>query len=237
MKKPVSYLQCDKRWGKIKYAVKGENVDICHSGCGPTSMAMVIATWVDSSITPKETCDWALRNGFKALRQGTYYSYFKAQAKVYGLRAYQLNGANLRKSPDNRVHSRVLRELDKGNMVICCMGPGNWTRGGHFILLWQVVGNTALVNDPASTDLRRTSGSWERLRAEVKYYFVIEKPKGNKGGKDMAYNDKPDFWAEKAWEKAIEKQIIDGSRPKEAITRQELIVVLDRLGLLDERKG
>ena len=39
-------------------------------------------------------------------------------------------------------------------------------------------------------------------------------------------------WAEEAWEKATEKGVMDGTRPTDPVTRQELAVVLDRLGLI-----
>lgn len=39
-------------------------------------------------------------------------------------------------------------------------------------------------------------------------------------------------WAQKAWNKAYTNAIMDGSRPNDNVTRQELAVVLDRLGLL-----
>ena len=54
-------------------------------------------------------------------------------------------------------------------------------------------------------------------------------------GRDEA----PDEWAKTAWEKAKKKTgkdgkpILDGTRPRDTLTRQELAVVLDRLGLLD----
>lgn len=45
--------------------------------------------------------------------------------------------------------------------------------------------------------------------------------------------DKPADWAAYAWEKAYNSGILDGTRPMDNITRQELAVVLDRLWLLD----
>ena len=47
MKQPVSYLQTDPRWGGQDYSAAGERTTIGASGCGPTAMAMVLATWVD----------------------------------------------------------------------------------------------------------------------------------------------------------------------------------------------
>lgn len=51
--------------------------------------------------------------------------------------------------------------------------------------------------------------------------------------------DEPASWAKEAWEKASKKvgidgeTIMDGTRPTDNITRQEIAVVLNRLGLLD----
>lgn len=41
-------------------------------------------------------------------------------------------------------------------------------------------------------------------------------------------------WAQEAWEKAVQKGILDGSAPQGSCTREMLATVLDRLGLLDE---
>ncbi|WP_186566245.1 N-acetylmuramoyl-L-alanine amidase family protein [Lawsonibacter celer] len=44
--------------------------------------------------------------------------------------------------------------------------------------------------------------------------------------------DTPAPWAAEAWEKAVRAGVLDGTRPWAPLTRQELAVVLDRLGLL-----
>lgn len=33
---PISYLQTDKQWATLPYAVRGESATIGGSGCGPT---------------------------------------------------------------------------------------------------------------------------------------------------------------------------------------------------------
>ena len=45
-------------------------------------------------------------------------------------------------------------------------------------------------------------------------------------------NDGPDSWASDAWERAAKAGVLDGTRPKDTLTRQELAVVLAKLGLL-----
>lgn len=175
---PVSYLQTDRKWANQAYAVKGESATVGGSGCGPTAMAMVLATWADPKVTPATECAWALAHGYKALNHGTFYGYFAPAAARYGLVCTQINYASLYGNSGSSYHTQVKRALAAGDMVIACMGPGNWTRGGHFVLAWDLREDLDIVyvNDPASTLTRRTRGSWKLFRQQVKYYFVIKKP-------------------------------------------------------------
>ena len=56
--------------------------------------------------------------------------------------------------------------------------------------------------------------------------WVAETPAG---GTDTPAAD----WAAEAWQRARDKGVMDGTRPADGVTRQELAVVLDRLGMLD----
>lgn len=67
---PVSYLQTDPRWSSRDYSARGEKTTIGASGCGPTAMAMVLATWADPQVTPATECAWALAHGYKAPARG-----------------------------------------------------------------------------------------------------------------------------------------------------------------------
>jgi len=48
----VKYLQWDSKWKNVKYSTHTNAQTIGNSGCGPTSMAMILATWENSNITP-----------------------------------------------------------------------------------------------------------------------------------------------------------------------------------------
>lgn len=177
---PVSYLQSDSKWKTKPYRVVGkETSTIGSAGCGPTSAAMVIATLADPSVTPVETCKWSMANGFKAVNQGTYYTYFVPQLAKYGIKCTRLNSSNIYHQPNNAVHDIALTSLKAGDWLICCMGPGNWTKGGHFILVYAYEDGKVLINDPASKAATRVKNTWNKLKNEVKYYFVITVP-GNK---------------------------------------------------------
>ena len=178
---PVSYLQTDPRWGSLDYSAPGEKTTIAASGCGPTAMAMVLATWADPSVTPKTECAWALAHGYKAPRQGTYYGYFEPAGARYGLRVTRLNYASLYGNATSAYHAQVKDALDRGELVIACMGPGNWTSSGHYVLVYGIQGDTIYINDPASTKAARTKGSWSLFRQQVKYYWTIERPESVPG--------------------------------------------------------
>ena len=174
--RPVSYLQTDPRWGSLDYSAKGEKTTIGASGCGPTAMAMVLATWADPKITPKTECAWALAHGYKAPHQGTYYGYFAPAAKRFGLTCKMLNGANIYGKPNSPYHAQAKAAVDRGDLVIACMGRGLWTSSGHFVLVWKIQGNVIYINDPASTRDVRTQGDYALFKSQVKYYFVVERP-------------------------------------------------------------
>ena len=237
---PVLYLQTDPRWASIPYAVKGETSTIKSAGCGPTCAAMVIATLADSSITPKETAKWALRNNFKALRQGTFYSYFVPQLKAFGIKATRVNTSSVygqKTKAAVTAHERAFEAIKAGKLVICCMGKGNWTSSGHYILWYGLTGNgQAMLRDPASTASSRVRNKVALLQSQVKYYWivdiptakpvppvieeddeVIEKKKVDIFGKeyetDVIFKENRNFISPKVFEDAGLKVTSNGSRP------------------------
>lgn len=175
-KQPVVYYQTDPRWKNVPYAVKGEGSTIGGSGCGPTSMAMVLATWADKSVTPATECAWAQKNGYKAYKQGTYYSYFVPAAKRYNLTCYRINNSKIYGNANSTAHTTAKNAVDNGDLVIACMGEGLWTSSGHYVLMYGVEGNMVYINDPASSKIARTHGNYLVFKQQVKYYWVIKRP-------------------------------------------------------------
>lgn len=261
MNQPVSYLQTDPRWKNRDYSAKGEKTTIGASGCGPTAMAMVLATWADEAVNPVTECAWALAHGYKAPHQGTYYGYFKPAAARYGLKCTMLNGASIYGNSKSAYHEQAAKALEAGGLVIACMGPGNWTRSGHYVLVWRIDGGTIYINDPASTLARRTQGSYALFRQQVKYYWVIDAPKGAPKKEDdldmtidemiekmtpeqahklaqkaeLHAKDLPEpAWSQKEghWKQAAAAGIMDGTAPERYVRRDELAAVLGRKGLI-----
>ena len=178
-KKPVSYLQTDSRWAKKPYRVPGENSTIGSAGCGPTCAAMVISTITGKTVTPVDTCAWSIQHGYKALNQGTYYSYFKPQMAAYGIDCQQLLSARILNKPNHPIHDKVKDYLAMGYYVIALMGPGTWTKGGHFVLVWGW-DTKVRICDPASTRSERLNGDPDTFRREVRNYWLVDARQFNK---------------------------------------------------------
>ena len=178
-KKPVSYLQTDSRWAKKPYRAPGENSTIGSAGCGPTCAAMVISTMTGKTVTPKDTCLWSTKHGYKALNQGTYYSYFKPQMAAYGIQCKQMLGSRILNQPQHPIHEQVKQYLAEGYYVIALMGPGTWTKGGHFVLLWAW-DDKVRICDPASTRSERLNGDPGTFRREVRNYWLVDARQFNK---------------------------------------------------------
>ena len=162
---PVDYKQGDSRWGKKLYTCCGnKSQTIASSGCGPTSMADIMATWIDGSITPVEMCSYSLKHGFRTINNGTTWGFFVSIAK-----AYKFPGFVQTKSM-----ATARAALKNGALVVASMGPGYWTKGGHFICLWKTDDTYMYANDPASKVRKKQKiGQFEKER---KQFFIFYRP-------------------------------------------------------------
>lgn len=118
---PKNYKQYDSRWGSILYTITGSKTQtIKSSGCGITSMADIIATWWDKSITPKETSAWAVEHGYRTKNSGTAWEYFSRMAKEY----------NASKFVQTTSFATMQGCLADGGYVVVSFRPSKWTNGG-----------------------------------------------------------------------------------------------------------
>ncbi|WP_391574789.1 C39 family peptidase [Cohnella sp.] len=177
---PVYYSQEDPRWKSAPYTIRNDpKQTIGTSACGPTCFAMVAATWRDKSITPPETAKWAVNNGYRTVNSGTAWNYFKAAAEKYKLPFKQT--ANL---------EEVKRALSNGALVIASMGPGDFTGGGHYILLVGISEHMIDVFDPNHDNTKygklvdqgiRNDGKVRAdesvFKTQARQYWIFTKPK------------------------------------------------------------
>jgi peptidoglycan hydrolase-like protein with peptidoglycan-binding domain len=162
---PVDYKQADPRWGSKPYTITGSaKQTIASSGCGPTSMSDIMATWIDKAITPVEMCAYAIKHGFRTPSSGTAWGFFKSIANAYGFTGFV----------QTKSMATARAAIKNGAFVVASMGPGYWTKGGHFICLWKTDDTYMYANDPASkTRKKQKLAAFEEQR---KQFFIFYKP-------------------------------------------------------------
>ena len=166
--RPIYLMQTDSRWkNKMYSAVNDPSQTIGSGGCGPSAASMIVNEWVDNMYSPVEACSWAASAGYRTANNGTYWSMMKAIAVKYGFKFTQTGDANAAKNFLN---------TNKGSLVICIMGKGNWTSSGHFILMYKCDGTYVYINDPASTSTSRQKNTFALLKSQCRQYFCFAKP-------------------------------------------------------------
>lgn len=130
-------------------------------------------------------------------------------------------GVTLRSSP--LVHDLSLTVLAKTNMPAVLIEFGFHTNQQDVALL-----KDSAYRDKLAEATARGVCDW----LGIEYKEKEEEPVDNA--------NTPDTWAADAWKRANGtigvdgKPVMDGTRPRDNITRQEVAVILDRLGLLDD---
>ena len=166
--RPIYLMQTDSRWKRKMYSsVNNKSQTIGSSGCGPSAVSMIINEWFDPTYGPVEACAWSVANGYRHATNGTYWGLMKAIAVKYGCKFSQVySGAEAKKWLDN----------NPGSLVVCIMGKGNWTKSGHFILMYKCDGTYVYINDPNSTKFTRQKNTFSLLKSECRCYFCFAKP-------------------------------------------------------------
>lgn len=144
----VTYFnQSEPPWAEALY---GQD-PIDKFGCGPTTMAVVVASLSGEETDPAEMARWASDHGYWAPRSGSYLSIVEGTAKAYGLR--------VESRPDIDAEG-LQRALSAGHMAVALMTKGHFTNSGHFILLrGTTLDGGILVADPNSRD--RSLVAWD----------------------------------------------------------------------------
>ena len=155
------FNQTDKRWGANSY---GKST-ILEGGCGPTSLAMVVAGLTEHKVTPLDIANWSVTNGHRAEGAGSYWSLMTEGGKYYGLNVEPVS----RKDPNT-----IKKALSEGKPIIVSMGKGHFTSGGHFIVLRGLTSDgKILVYDPVS--IKRSNQAWD--------FSIIMNESSTNGGK------------------------------------------------------
>ncbi len=157
------FLQWDPRWG---YAPYGDDSCIAVSGCGPTCLAMALYYLTgDESLTPDVMAAYSMENGYYLSGTGTLWALMEDVAPQYGV------GVNMPDASEREMKAA----LDAGDVLILSMRPGDFTAGGHFIVVYGYDQDGFLVNDPNCVARSRMSWSYDQIRRQIKQLWVFEK--------------------------------------------------------------
>ena len=134
------YNQSDELWAQERYG----NDSIRGYGCGPTALAMAVASMTGEDATPANVAAWAAKAGYCSPRSGSYLSIVQGAAEHYGLVCESLGAVDA---------DTLYTRLSEGGVIVALMGPGHFTAKGHFILLHGVtLSGEILVADPNSRE-------------------------------------------------------------------------------------
>lgn len=138
--KPNFYKQIDPKWSSYSCYAGGGYPTIGGDGCGPTCCTNVISATTHPTWKPTKLFKWACDHGYMTADSGLYWSGIKAMLEYGGI-------TGIEQTTD---HGRIKEALKKGYWVIGLVGPSRWTRGGHFIVLYEYRKGNVYISDPAS---------------------------------------------------------------------------------------
>lgn len=157
------FLQWDPRWGYEEY---GDDSNVGLAGCGPTCLSMMLYYLKgDESLTPDIIAQYSMGNGYYMAGTGTAWKLLEDVPAMYGVSVTQPNASE-------KTFQNV---LDEGGIIICSMKPGDFTAGGHFVVIYDYDSDGFKINDPNCVARSRKTWSFEEIRRQIKHTWVYEK--------------------------------------------------------------
>lgn len=146
-------LQWDERWGYAPYGTS----TVAVSGCGPTCLAMVVSGLTgDASVTPARVASYSTEKGYVDESNDTVWLFMEEAAQNWGVTSYEVN----------LEETVVAGELLEGHPIICSVGPGDFTRNGHFIVLVGYDNGNIKVYDPFSRENSEKTWAYEDIKEQ-----------------------------------------------------------------------
>lgn len=155
------FLQWDPRWGYVQY---GDNSCIGLAGCGPTSLSMALYYLTgDAGITPDSVAAYSMARGYYVSGAGTAWKLLTDLPAKYGVKVSE---------PEHS--EQVLKSaLDQGKVIICSMRPGDFTAGGHFIVIYGYDEEGFMINDPNCVARSMKHWTYGEIAAQIKHVWVL----------------------------------------------------------------
>lgn len=154
------FMQWDKRWGYINYGSDVAGL----TACGPTCLSMCAYYFKrDNDMSPDKIIEFSKENGYCVKGSGSSWSLISEGGKKLGLDVIEIP----------LIEKRMADNLKAGNLIICIMGPGDFTNKGHFIVLTGYEDGKFSINDPNSYKNSEKKWSYEEFSSQIKNLWVI----------------------------------------------------------------
>ena len=154
------FIQWDDAWGYTPYG-KG----VCGiSGCGAVCLSMV-SYYLSGNTehTPHYMMKFAQDNKHVGAGGGTNWSLFSQGAKQLG---YDVKEVPLDEGA-------IRKKLQAGIPIVVNVGPGDFTRNGHYMVLVDYVDGMIRINDPFSKINSEKLWSYEQIKGQIKNLWAI----------------------------------------------------------------
>lgn len=153
------YYQFDIRWGYKTYA---DNV-MAVTGSGPTVLSMVASYLTgNGDMNPAWMAAFAENNNY-TMEGGTNWSLMSDGAIGLGIDV----------TPINADQDRIERNLDVGNLVVCLMGPGDFTDSAQYIVIVGYSEEGYEIRDPGSRSRTAQTWSFDTLAPQMNGCWIM----------------------------------------------------------------
>ncbi|NLY10023.1 MAG: hypothetical protein GXZ11_09105 [Tissierellia bacterium] len=156
------YIQWEKEFGYCSY----NTTMIGTGGCGVTAFAILMSGLTgDFSNDPAKIAAFSEKNGYCTPGHGTNINIMTEGAAKYGF-----------KSKDIPVVEKLMKdELDAGKPLVINVGPGEFTFGGHYMVVDGYDEKGFMLLDPNSP--KKTDERWpfDSIKDQIKFVWSYEK--------------------------------------------------------------
>ena len=130
-------FQFDQRWGYTVYSSTAFGM----TGCCPTALAMVYQGLTgNTDLTPYDMGVLAETDGYMSSYEGTDAYFVLNEAEGLGLYCEEIYPSS----------ESIIASLENNRVLIVNVGEGDFTNGGHFIVVTGIQDDQLIVNDPYS---------------------------------------------------------------------------------------
>lgn len=152
-------LQWDKRWGYAYYGTDYMGLN----GCAPTALTIVYAGLTgNTDVNPYDMARYSEENGLYLSGQGTKWELMETGGRYLGLRVQRIW----------KDENAIRQALADGKLLTVRVGEGDFTDGGHFLVVCGIDENDMLeIRDPNSREKSGQLWEFERIMEQATCFW------------------------------------------------------------------